>query len=49
MQKIGAHLVLGDIENLPFKGNIFDVIDCEATMEHIAEPIKAMKEISRIV
>ena len=34
---------------MPFQGNIFDVIDCEATMEHIAEPIKAMKEIRRII
>ena len=47
-KEIGVDLVLGDIENMPFQDNIFDVIDCEATMEHIADPVKAMKEIRRI-
>lgn len=48
-KEIGVDLVLGDVENVPFQDNIFDVIDCEATMEHIADPIKAMKEISRML
>jgi SAM-dependent methyltransferase len=48
-KEIGVDLVLGDAENLPFQDNTFDVIDCEATMEEIAEPIKTMKEISRIL
>jgi len=48
-KEIGVHLVLGDVENVPFRDDIFDVIDCEATMAHIADPIKAMKEISRML
>lgn len=48
-REIGVDLVLGDIENLPFQDNTFDVSDCMATMSHIARPIKAMKENSRIL
>lgn len=47
-KEIEAYLVLGDIENMPFQDSAFDVIDCEATMEHIEYPIKAMKEVNRI-
>jgi ubiquinone/menaquinone biosynthesis C-methylase UbiE len=48
-KEIEADLVLGDIENLPFNDNAFDVFDCMATMEHIARPIKAMKENRRVL
>jgi SAM-dependent methyltransferase len=45
----GAELVLGDIENLPFKCNIFEAMECVATMEHIARPEKVVKELARII
>jgi ubiquinone/menaquinone biosynthesis C-methylase UbiE len=47
-KKIDSFLVLGDVENLPFKIGAFHIIDCEATMEHIANPQKAVKEIDRV-
>lgn len=46
--EIGASVVRGDIENMPFQNDAFDIIDCEATMEHIANPIRAMSEVRRI-
>ncbi len=48
-KSIGAELVQGDVENLPLKNDAFNIVDCEATMEHIANPLKAMREINRIL
>jgi SAM-dependent methyltransferase len=45
----GAELVLGDIENLPFQCNIFEAMECIATMEHISRPEKVVKELRRII
>jgi SAM-dependent methyltransferase len=45
----GAELVLGDIENLPFKNNVFEAMECVATMEHINHPEKVVKGLRRII
>ena len=48
-KKTGACLVLGDVENLPFRDNVFEIVECEATMEHITRPVRVMKEVNRII
>lgn len=48
-QKIGADVVLCDIENWPFRDNLIDAMECVATMEHLAHPEKVVKEMSRII
>jgi len=40
-----AELVLGDIENLPFRRNVIDVMECVATMEHIARPEAVVNDV----
>jgi SAM-dependent methyltransferase len=45
----GAELVIGDIENLPFRPNVIDAMECVATMEHIARPEKVVTELRRII
>jgi ubiquinone/menaquinone biosynthesis C-methylase UbiE len=41
--------VVSDINNIPVENNSFDVIVCTEVFEHIPEPIKAIKEFSRIL
>jgi ubiquinone/menaquinone biosynthesis C-methylase UbiE len=38
-----------DITNIPVGSGSFDVIVCTEVLEHVPEPIKALKEISRIL
>ena len=38
----------GDIYNLPYKDNSFDVIICTEVMEHIEDPAKALEELKRV-
>ena len=42
-------LVLGGIENLPFKSNSFDVVVASEVIEHLLFPEEGMKEIHRIL
>ena len=39
---------VGNIENMPFKDNFFDLVLCSEVIEHICSPEKAIKEIKRI-
>lgn len=48
-KNVGAELVLCDIENLPFRDNIIDTMECVATMEHLVRPEKVVKEMRRII
>jgi len=41
-------LVEGDANLLPFKNNTFDVTICSETLEHVTDPPKVLKEISRV-
>jgi len=41
--------VLGDIQNLPFKNESFDCCICNAVLEHVEEPLKALKECKRVL
>lgn len=38
-----------DIHNLKFKNNTFDYIACIAILEHVEDPIKAVKELYRVL
>lgn len=40
---------VSDIVNIPVKDNSFDLILCTEVIEHVPEPILAIKEISRIL
>jgi SAM-dependent methyltransferase len=37
------------LEGLPFQDDTFDVVFCNQTLLHIPEPVKAMKEMRRVV
>lgn len=41
--------VVGDLHSLPFKDNSFDAILCVVVFEHLKNPFKAMKELSRVL
>lgn len=44
----GLELISGNIENLPFEDNSFDVVTCSHTLEHILTPEKAIAELKRV-
>ena len=41
--------VVGDLHSLPFKDNVFDAIICVVVFEHLRNPFRAMKELSRVL
>lgn len=43
------NFILADAHNLPFKNNSFDLIICYETIEHIIDPLKALKEMRRVL
>ena len=44
----GAIDYVSDVVNIPVEDNSFDVILCTEVLEHVAEPIKALREMARI-
>lgn len=45
----GAHTVLADARNLPFKNNYFDVAIMDSVLEHIPTVERAFSEVSRVL
>ncbi len=41
--------IVGDVHNMPFDDNSIDAIICMAVLEHVENPIKAYKEIYRVL
>lgn len=41
--------IIGDIHNLPFKDEEFDVVLCVEVLEHVLEPKKAIQEMNRVL
>ncbi|KAF5014446.1 hypothetical protein F66182_14572, partial [Fusarium sp. NRRL 66182] len=39
---------IGDIHNLPFPENTFDVVHAHQVLQHIADPVQAFKEMRRV-
>jgi SAM-dependent methyltransferase len=40
--------VAGDVEALPFPSGIFTRVECDAVLEHVRDPVAAMREIVRV-
>lgn len=38
----------GDIENLPFKSETFDIVNCMETLMHLPNPQEGMNELARV-
>ncbi|NEO79667.1 class I SAM-dependent methyltransferase [Moorena sp. SIO4G3] len=45
----GAHTVVGDVENLPFEDESFDIAVMDAVLEHVPNVSKAFEEVSRVL
>lgn len=41
--------VSGDVKNLPFKGNTFDIIYGRYILEHVPDPLVVLKEANRVL
>ncbi len=44
----GLKLKQGDIYNLPYKDNEFDLVLCTEVLEHLEDPESALKELKRV-
>ncbi len=44
-----THFISGDIQELPFKSNYFDVVFSLDVLEHVFDPIKALDELKRVL
>ncbi len=42
------HISQGNIYNLKYKDNSFDLVICSEVLEHLEDPQKALKELSRV-
>jgi SAM-dependent methyltransferase len=40
--------IVGDIHHMPIEDNSFDCVFCTGTLEHVADPFQAIREIHRI-
>ncbi len=43
------NLIVGNLEDLPFKDESFHLITCQWTLEHLEEPQKAFQEFNRLL
>lgn len=48
-QKCNSERVVGSVLNIPFDDNTFDFVISSEVIEHIPEPLAAIKEMSRIL
>ena len=46
---VKVELIVGNAENTQFKDNSFDIIVCNAVIEHVFNPEKLASEISRVL
>jgi len=45
----GPHLLLGDAQNLPLRGDLFHTASCLELLEHVSHPRRVVEEISRVL
>jgi SAM-dependent methyltransferase len=43
-----AEFVVGDVHKLDFDNNIFDVAHCHQVLQHIGDPVQALREMRRV-
>ncbi len=41
--------VVADVEQLPFPDGVFQRVECDAVLEHVRHPERAMREIERVL
>jgi SAM-dependent methyltransferase len=41
--------IVGEAEELPFVDDVFDLVDSGAVFEHLRDPLRAIKEVKRVV
>ena len=42
------NVVVGDIREMPFESNSFDMVWCRLVLGHLSDPLRAYREISRV-
>jgi ubiquinone/menaquinone biosynthesis C-methylase UbiE len=43
-----ARLVTGDVHDLPFPSGSFDVVHAHQVLQHVADPVAALREMVRV-
>ena len=41
--------IRGDVQDLPFKENSFDIVYCRYILEHVPDPLRVLKEARRVL
>jgi ubiquinone/menaquinone biosynthesis C-methylase UbiE len=44
-----VEFIVGDAENIPIAANTFDIVVCTDVLEHLLNPARALREISRVM
>ena len=47
-QGAGVDCVLGDVHRLPFPDDSFDVLHAHQVLQHVADPVQALREMARV-
>lgn len=45
---VAAELVVGDVHDLPLPNNSFDVVHAHQVLQHLADPVRALREMRRV-
>jgi SAM-dependent methyltransferase len=45
---VAADLVVGDVHDLPFPDDAFDVVHAHQVLQHVADPVLALRELRRV-
>ncbi|MBM6406078.1 methyltransferase domain-containing protein [Phycicoccus sp. CSK15P-2] len=45
---VDAELVVGDVHDLPFPDGSFDVVHAHQVLQHVADPVQALREMRRV-
>src|SRR4051812_9608465 len=47
-QSADVECVLGDVHALPFEDGSFDVVHAHQVLQHVADPVQALREMARV-
>ena len=45
----GIYLQIGDVENIPWPDDEFDLLTCNASFHHFPDPMQSLKEMNRVL